>query len=780
MAHKVFLMIFFGIFSLVNSSNESGRRIEAVDTSMLDNALDARECQRQMRFIRRNSLLLLQFTDAGMRTPRGMLTGNSVDLGNYHQCLGINHQLQDMHIVGKYCSILVPFNQTFHRPRPRDIQGTQFDPSSLNLDTESINKIVEYNQIRSELQVLSGNFEGLKHDNRTMPNNPLMGMTFRLGVCVPKPCTTQQAIASFFFNVTAVGFQYREDYCRLAGDKPWAPADITAVAIFAVLGFVTIISTSYDLCYRFLFKKDVKQMSTLCRSFSVYTNGQRLTTFSSGGGSLKCLDGIRTLAMIWVVVGHSFSTEPFHANPADVFTWLISARALWITAATMTVDTFFTIAGVLLVYTTAGKMNQITFLKNIHWFYLNRFIRVTPLLAVTVLLQASYLNRITDGPHWVSVINLTETCRKNWWSTLLHIQNLVNVSDMCVSHSWYVAIDFQLYVLSPIVLVWVMTGKKYLAWMGLVGGLASVLIASTIYSFHINLPAGSLALSRFAELGDYMTKYYFNTLARASPFFVGLLFGYVLHLYRKSRIQMPWILAVFFWACSAGILGGIFYFKYRIKQSDWDNHLIDNLMNSFMRPAYASAICWLIIACQHGYSGPINWFLSLDAWQLPARLSYGMFLFHYPLMFSLNAGMVTPIYFSVGNFTFKFLSYLVLAVVYSFILTLLIDSPITVLFKQLMDSARKPAKGSDMKKDNARKNEKDILEYESKKNIDATDEKIKSDSGIKETDLKISSKEVLEKPGSDKMVVDDDDDDKVVVITDSGVNISVKSMPESK
>ena len=60
MAHKVLLILFLGTFSLVYSSNEMGRTHEAVDTSLLDNALDAEECQRQMRFIRRNAMLLLQ------------------------------------------------------------------------------------------------------------------------------------------------------------------------------------------------------------------------------------------------------------------------------------------------------------------------------------------------------------------------------------------------------------------------------------------------------------------------------------------------------------------------------------------------------------------------------------------------------------------------------------------------------------------------------------------------------------------------------------------------
>uniref|UniRef100_A0A2A4JCU4 Acyltransferase 3 domain-containing protein n=1 Tax=Heliothis virescens TaxID=7102 RepID=A0A2A4JCU4_HELVI len=436
---------------------------------------------------------------------------------------------------------------------------------------------------------------------------------------------------------------------------------------------------------------------------------------------------------------------------------MFSARALWITTATMTVDTFFTLAGVLVVYTTVNKVNQGTFIKNIHWFYLNRYIRLTPLVAVAALLEASYFNRMTDGPFWLNVASRTNTCRNNWWSTLLHIQNFVNVDAMCVS--WYMAIDFQLYMVSPLVLIWILSGKKTYSWIGLTGALAAVLTGATIYNFHYDLPAHNLVPSRLGDQTEYMRKYYFNTLCRAGPFFVGMVFGYVLHLYRKTRLQMPWILAIFFWACSAGILGGIIYFKYRIMRFDWDNQLLDNLMNSFMRPAFACAISWLIIACVHGYAGPINWFLSLDAWRLPARLSYGMFLFHYPLQYSLNATMVSPIYFSVEGFAFKFLSYLVLAVVWSFVLTLLIDSPITVLFKLLMDlgKPKKPAvktnevtKPDDFKKTpNVNGNRRSMKELEVAKEGGNTDNVVEVDV------LNGDSNEVLEK--SDKEGISNDD-----------------------
>lgn len=48
------------------------------------------------------------------------------------------------------------------------------------------------------------------------------------------------------------------------------------------------------------------------------------------------------------------------------------------------------------------------------------------------------------------------------------------------------------------------------------------------------------------------------------------------------------------------------------------------------------------------FSGPINWFLSLRMWKLPARISFAMYIFHYPLMHVVNASAVAPGYFTVA------------------------------------------------------------------------------------------------------------------------------------
>lgn len=128
--------------------------------------------------------------------------------------------------------------------------------------------------------------------------------------------------------------------------------------IFSVIGILTILSTSYDLvqkillqngelitnsCYHyqpyavrtaylkrlgfvlsltllFMYISDPKLSHPLYTSFSVYTNGRRLMTFTSTPMTLHCLDGIRALAMAWVIVGHSFGSEVAISNPIHSFT----------------------------------------------------------------------------------------------------------------------------------------------------------------------------------------------------------------------------------------------------------------------------------------------------------------------------------------------------------------------------------------------------------------------------------------------------------------------------
>lgn len=53
--------------------------------------------------------------------------------------------------------------------------------------------------------------------------------------------------------------------------------------------------------------------------------------------------------------------------------------------------------------------------------------RFTPSLAMVVLLSVSFFKYLGNGPFWIAVIEAVEKpCEKNWWSTLLYLQNYIN------------------------------------------------------------------------------------------------------------------------------------------------------------------------------------------------------------------------------------------------------------------------------------------------------------------------------------------------------------------
>uniref|UniRef100_A0A2A4JEF1 Acyltransferase 3 domain-containing protein n=1 Tax=Heliothis virescens TaxID=7102 RepID=A0A2A4JEF1_HELVI len=311
-----------------------------------------------------------------------------------------------------------------------------------------------------------------------------------------------------------------------------------------------------------------------------------------------------------------------------------------------------------------------------------------PLLAAAVLLEATYLNRMADGPVWEMVESQVTRCRTYWWSTLLHVQNYMNPTFTCIGQTWYLAIDVQLHILSPIVLFWVLLGKKRIAWAALLSSLAAILIASTTYIFIKEFP--SIMSGHPDRVMDYAVNYYMNTLTRASPFFVGMLFGYIV---KTKKLEMSKITTACYWVAAFSLSTFIIYTSYPISQPDWDNQLADSLYNSFIRPLWALFIGSMIFACCNGYGGPINWFLSLSVWKLQSRMSYGIYLFHYGLMSAVNFSAIAPAFFSVKSVVFKFLAHYSLSFVVTFFLVLVIDAPCSTLFKLLLGGgAKKPHK----------------------------------------------------------------------------------------
>ncbi|XP_073949762.1 nose resistant to fluoxetine protein 6-like [Choristoneura fumiferana] len=684
MAIKFLLFVCLILLIDVNAYLEFEVPRQAFDMDLYKNVLDEELCKDQLGYIvANNSILMAQFLDAGIRTPRGILQGNFVDLGNYHECLAINANFEPLNIEGKYCMLNIPVAQDLELPLPEwPEEIPEFQWPELLPNTKQHRKMIRDIRSMQTQSKLHGQLIGIDTNvMRVSEENLLDGMSIKVALCLPKACTSKQAVDTLLINTTTVGFKFTEDYCRLKNDKPYTPGDYTAMAILSLIILITILSTCYDFYYSLL-KRDSKKASTVGKSFSLYTNTRRLVTYNSVPGALECLDGIRAIAMMWVIVGHTYSTDmtaPFY-NASELFTWITSFSSIWILAAPITVDTFFLLSGLLIVYTTVGKLSRMRLLKNLHLFYLNRLLRMFPVLATGVFLQATLFNHVSDGPQWNIVAAKVDRCRTYWWSTLTYLQ-IYLTDSWCIGPTWYLAVDVQLHILSPLVLFWIL-GKKRSAWIALTLVLLVTLAASTTYNYIMKFQPGPVMLTVSVEENlRYHRYYYINTLTRCTPFFIGMLFGYLLHIFKGKQIRIPVYIVSICWACSFFVSAAIIYSVHRTIQLDWDNQFLDGAINSFSRPAWAACVGWMIFACTHGYGGPINWFLSLRMWKLPARISFAMYIFHYPLMHIVSASAVAPGYFTVAAYFYRFLSNYVASFVVAFMVTLLVDSPFSTLIK---------------------------------------------------------------------------------------------------
>ncbi|CAH2108553.1 unnamed protein product [Euphydryas editha] len=674
------LVLFGGVLYFANArlviDENTPKRL--FNEELYNSVIDRDECRRQVDYLRRDPVLLAQFLEAGARLPRGFFEMNFADLGNYEQCLNIRSENGDIQIEGKYYLIRIPLEQEFRLPFNM--------PFNFNVTNR---KAIRVKKFFNDIQEFTIRTDAEGSDSEL----PIQILAVDVAVCVPKPCTTQDWITNMLFNVSAFGFQYEELFARLPDDKPWAPADYVAIAIFSLLGFITILSTFYDVNHIVIQKRDPKKANIYLRSFSVYSNTRRLLTFTPNANALNCLDGIRSISMMWVIIGHTFQMHTLNSNLSVLLQWLISGDAVWITTGPYTVDSFFLMAGILLTYTTVGKMTGIQFIKRLHLFYLNRLLRMFPLLASIVLLEASVFHRVSDGPYWETVANNVQNCRSFWWTTLLHVQNFVNPDHICIVHSWYIAIDIQLYIVSPIILYWVLGKSKTAAWLALIGGLLAILTAGTVWNFIKNMPSISASIPRYDEQTFYLQNYYYLPWTRGAPFFLGMIVGYALYLNKGKKIHLNMGFVLTSWVISLGLIASTFYASYATMQLDWDNQTADNFINSFMRLIWCIGLSWIIFACVKGYGGPINWLLTLSVWKLPARISFAMYLYHYPITFIVAGSQLATVHFSVGARIYEFMALFSLAFLLAFFMTVVVDAPFSVLIKILMEGGQRRDRG---------------------------------------------------------------------------------------
>ncbi|XP_058814438.1 nose resistant to fluoxetine protein 6-like [Topomyia yanbarensis] len=608
---------------------------------MWNNALCDAQLQATLVGLTDKDPWALEFFDAWGNWPSGQFSGNQYDFGNYDQCRSYYYDhLEVGAIRGRYCMVVLP--------RQSDNLTKRFF-----VDMEGINGV-------------------------------------GIGSCFPNTCSEEhlyqpmKKLIELRYNIVANDSII---YC----DNEFFPlggTGVAAITVISLIAAVVVVSTIYEV-YAIL---SAREPSTNLTTFSVYSNWMwvmKVTktkhVHASKTQIIECLHGIRVMAIIWIIYGHTYLlmlSAPL-INPVATIDWIFYSAL--VVAGPISVDTFFVLSGLLTCWSLLRELDRNKKL-NVFLLYVHRYLRLTPAFAALLLFIVGLYPRLGAGPLWGSSLKITvDFCNKYWWSALLYVQNYVNPNEMCLGHSWYLSVDMQLFLLSPLVVypLWRWGRRVLIVVAALILSSIGCIFGVTLqHDLRANIMLTSLERDRYS---------YVPTHTRMGAWFVGLVLGYILHCTKDRIVQLSKSKLVLGWTLSLVLIVVCIFGAYPLNQPDFEKHpvIADALYESTKHVLWALSVGWIIFACSNGYGGPINKILCLSIWQPLGKLSYCMYLLHLPIQLMITSSMRTVRHFSDLHTIHTFWGDIAFTILVSLIWTLCFEAPFGNLDRLLLRSYKK-------------------------------------------------------------------------------------------
>ncbi|CAM9515817.1 unnamed protein product [Chrysoparadoxa australica] len=403
-------------------------------------------------------------------------------------------------------------------------------------------------------------------------------------------------------------------------------------------------------------------------------------------GEYRVLDGIRFLSVTWVVLGHCCAYYIDHDPGASNLLSFLGRNGQGKTAefnyqplvsAFFSADSFLQMSGMLAVLVGLPKVLQIEKAVHVSWIYLLRWIRLTPVLLLAGLVNLFILPILQWGPHYNNN-DMWETCSKYWWTNLFYLQNWIpGRGHECLGEAWYLAVDFQLFLAVPWILLLHKRNKKW-SW--------SILIATTVSSIGYSLVLAykhdfhfSVFDSFLDEKGtaSYKQDYYYNTFCRCPPYLIGMMAGLAWH---------DWFRYVRFTRCAQFFTAFLWcnFLFWPAFGSKWGYENFPSTLPLVMRalyialakPTWAVGLSLLCFQCFADQGGIVQWILGVPVMFPMARLSYGIFLLHNIPAYMFFRSARTQFHPTRIQLAFADLSVLVLGALASILMYLLLECPI--------------------------------------------------------------------------------------------------------
>uniref|UniRef100_A0A336MZR2 CSON010596 protein n=1 Tax=Culicoides sonorensis TaxID=179676 RepID=A0A336MZR2_CULSO len=413
--------------------------------------------------------------------------------------------------------------------------------------------------------------------------------------------------------------------------------DYLLVSLFGVISIIIVIASLYNYLrrdYRNTFEKYL-----YC--FSIRQNWVKLTSINTTELALElgCVQTVRVIFTFLIIYGHVVRDLLRHPTQSPEYfeQKFHSLSGMFLMNGVYIVQMFFIIGGFMWALAFNELVHQfknITPVVGIVAIVL-RYLRLTPVYAVFILLQLSSLFMPSNIFLMKNFLQEQENCRVNGWSNLLYINNYYHPNAICIGHSWYLSADFQNAIIGVIILSFAFKYPKYRLYIFL----SSILIATFIPAILTYTNAMDGIHFTPPEVYKYISlskawQFYIATHNNAGNYLIGLAAGAYYKELKSITIKgvfKKFQLTIIIILCLIGMIPyctSIIFYNYNFKKpAVWisiyvffTKHLLSILVliGGFI----------VINDVKENQRGFLFRFFNFPLFQILARLTYSMYLVH--------------------------------------------------------------------------------------------------------------------------------------------------------
>jgi len=426
-----------------------------------------------------------------------------------------------------------------------------------------------------------------------------------------------------------------------------------------------------------------KMVKDFLLCFSWYKNVPTIfSTVREDNDPITCISGIGVLAMLWHILSRayilSYSTDVVENKLYVANT--VNKRFLMqpLVNGHSTIDTLLLLSGLSFTYSTLNKMKQQNGKWSLIHVYIHQFFRIMPLYYFFVIFYYKIFIHVARGTNWY--FRDLHQCSDYFWTNLLYINNFypTEIQDKCYTNTWYIAIEMQLFVLTP-VLVFLL----YRYWQSGLATIFSVLCISlsvigaiaAANDYNANQLQNEMRGGGDIEVSNVYHDIYYKPYCRVNAYLIGILLGFV--LYKKWEIPGNLLIRLsvsFGMMCAAIAIGLAVVFGL---YGTWHGHTLSDFGNvvylMLSGTAWSVAIALIIYVCHSGFGFVINTFLSWSLFVPLHRLSIGVYLIQVMVML-----------FSYGTLQARFI-YTTYTLLVHYSAVVLLTYPIAMLFATFVE-----------------------------------------------------------------------------------------------